>query len=383
MRTESSRADGARLSAALLCVVVVAAACGGRGDTPEGADPAVAGQLTDAQRSRFHIAPVASARFTPAVDVTGTVDFDGDRSTQVLSSISGPVTNLLVEPGARVAAGDPLAYVASPDFADNIAAYRKAEVALLNAQRVVHRDSALFANDALARQDLEQAETDASSAAADRDAALEGLRALGADSATVSAIQHGQPVVNAHGVIRAPIAGEVVERLVTPGQLLQAGSTPCFTIAEMSTVWVMANVFESDLADVHVGDPADITLTLGGEAFHGRVDYVAAEVDADTRATGVRIATTNRDGLLKKAMYVRVTLHSRRERSGLLIPVSAVLRDSDNLPFVFQQTAEGFTRKPVQLGLRLGDRYEIKSGLAAGDSIVTEGGLFLQFAANQ
>jgi cobalt-zinc-cadmium efflux system membrane fusion protein len=372
-----------RLLALVTGATLLAAGCGGRTDSGTRND-APAGQLTAAQRAQLHVITVAAAEFQPTVEATGTVAFDGDASTAVLAPISGPVLRVLVEPGARVAAGAPLALVASPDFSADVAAYRRAQAAWLNAVRIVQRDSALFANDALARQDLEQAQTDAAAAAADRDNALDALRAVGADSATIDAIQRGRPVPGTPGVIRAPLAGSVVERLITPGQLLQAGTTPCFTVADMSTVWVMADVFESDLPDVRVGDPADVTLTAGGVAFHGRVDYVGAEVDPDTRATEVRVVTPNPGWVLKKDMYVRVAIHSRRPRTGLLVPVSAVLRDADNLPFVFVEGPDSaFVRRQVTPGLRFGDRYEIAAGLAPGERVIAEGGLFLQFAENQ
>jgi cobalt-zinc-cadmium efflux system membrane fusion protein len=361
----------------------VALSCGGHHSAAK-ADAPRPGQLTEDQLAQVKVAPVAAVEFTPTVEVTGSVAFDGDKSTQVLAPISGPVTRVLVQPGAHVAAGAPLALVASPDFAADLAAYRKAQADWVNTQRIARRDSALFANDALARQDLEQSQTDLAAAAADRDDALEALRAVGTDSVTLDAIEHDRPVPAMTGVIRAPLPGLVVERLITPGQLLQAGSTPCFTIADMSTVWVMANVFETDLPDVHVGDPADVTPTAGGTAFHGRVDYVGAEVDPDTRATAVRVVTRNPGAALKKDMYVRVDIHSRQPRTGLLVPVSAVLRDADNLPFVFVQTSnDAFQRRQVQLGQRVADRYEITAGLAAGDRVITEGGLFLQFAESQ
>jgi cobalt-zinc-cadmium efflux system membrane fusion protein len=175
-----------------------------------------------------------------------------------------------------------------------------------------------------------------------------------------------------------------VERLVTPGQLLQAGTTPCFTIAQLGTVWVMANAFETDLPDVAVGDPASAVPTGGGQAFHGAVTYVGALVNPDTRATAVRIVTQNTGEILKKDMYVRVDIQSRRARTGLLVPVSAVLRDAENLPFVFRVTPDSaFERRHVALGVRVGEQYEITSGLAPGDGVITEGGLFLQFAQNQ
>jgi cobalt-zinc-cadmium efflux system membrane fusion protein len=340
--------------------------------------------LTPAQRARIHVARVERTTFRPTAEVSGTVEFDGDSSTQVLAPISGPVTRLLVEPGAVVTEGSPLAEVASPDFGADLAAYRKAEAGMRNALRVAARDSALFANDALARQDLEQAQTDAAAAVADRDAALDQLRAIGVDSATIDAIREGRPFQLHQGVIRAPIAGTVVERLITAGQLLQAGSTPCFTIARLSTVWVMGNVFENELPDVQVGDPASVTPTAGGGTEHGRVDYVGALVDPDTRATAVRIVTRNAGEQLKRDMYVRVEIQTRRQRTGLLVPVSAVLRDDENLPFVFRVGPDSsFTRVPVGLGARVGDRYEITTGLNPDDAVITEGGLFLQFAENQ
>jgi membrane fusion protein, heavy metal efflux system len=107
-------------------------------------------------------------------------------------------------------------------------------------------------------------------------------------------------------------------------------------------------------------------------------------VDPATRATAVRIVARNRREILKKDLYVRVTIQSRQESTGLLAPVSAILRDEENLPFVFVDDGEGgFARRPVQLGARLADRQEIVAGLRAGDRIVVEGGLFMQFAENQ
>ncbi len=372
----------ARLAAAA-CVLLLTACGGGakKADPNAGQD---ASGLTPAQRARIHVAPVESDTFSPTVEETGTVAFNGNTSTQVLAPISGPVVRLAVELGDRVRPGSPLAYVASPDFAADVAAYRKALAAAENTRRIADQDQQLWKNDAIARRDLDQAETDAAQAAADRDAALEQLRAIGVDSAGIAAIQQGRELAAPVGVVRSPIAGVVVEKLITPGQLLQASATPCFTVADLGTVWVMANVFESDLPDVAVGDPVDVRPTVGDERFTGSVDYVGAEVDPQTRATAVRAVVRNRADVLKKDMYVRVAIHSRRPRKGLLVPVSAVLRDQDNLPFVFFAMADGsFSRRSVTLGSRVGDRFEIASGLAAGDRVIVEGGLYLQFAESQ
>jgi membrane fusion protein, heavy metal efflux system len=367
----------------LAVLAVLAGACGGTAATPDASQTAAFG-LTAAQRARIHVEAVRDTSFHPTVEVNGTVAFDGDHSTQVLAPISGPVSRILVEPGAQVAAGQPLAYVASPDFATALAEYRKAQAAAGNALQIAARDSALFANDALARQDLEQAQAEAASALADRDAALDQLRAIGADSATIEALRQNRTLDLPQGVIRAPLPGTVVERLITPGQLLQAGQTPCFTVARLGTMWVMANVFEQDLPDVATRDRADIRPTAGDRVFHGEVDYVGAMVDPDTRATTVRILTQNPGEGLKQDMYVRVEIHSRRARRGLLVSTSAVLRDDQNLPFVFVANPDSsFERRTVRLGSRVGDEFEVVSGLRPGDHVITEGGLFLQFAENQ
>ncbi|HEY2805031.1 MAG TPA: efflux RND transporter periplasmic adaptor subunit [Gemmatimonadales bacterium] len=374
-------------SRARLCVATIALALAGcKGHPPASAAEAADStpQLTPAQQARLHTVTLAAVPFKPTVDITGTVAFNGERSTQVLAPISGTVLRIVADVGTHVHAGDPLALVSSPDFAANLSALRRAQTSWVNAQRIATRDSALFANDALARQELEQAQTDAASAAADRDAALEALRAIGTDSSALKAIEQGRPVPPQQGVIRAPLSGTVVERLLNPGQLIQAGGTPAFTIADMSTVWVIGNVFESELGDVAIGDAAQIRLTSGDRVFNGNVTYVGALVDPDTRATAVRIVTPNPGEFLKKDMFVRVTVVSHRARSGLLVPAPAVMRDQNNLPFVFLQAGAGsYTRKLVTLGSHVGDQYEITSGLKAGDRVIAEGALFLQFQESQ
>jgi membrane fusion protein, heavy metal efflux system len=176
----------------------------------------------------------------------------------------------------------------------------------------------------------------------------------------------------------------VVERLINPGQLLQAGTTPCFTVADLSLVWVTANIFESDLAFVQVEDSAEVITRASPTNLLGKVDYISAIVDTNTRSIGVRVVARNPNDILKKQMYVRVLLHSRREETGLLVPVSAVLRDDEDLPFVYLANADStFVRRRITLGSRVGARYEVAAGLSTGEQVVIEGGLFLQFMQTQ
>ena len=339
--------------------------------------------VTAAQRQKIHTETVKPANFRPTVETTGTVDFDGDQATTVLAPVGGPVTRLVVSLGAKVKASDVLATVASPDYATAISTYRKAVATARNARRIAALTEQLSQNN-LSKREVEQAQTDAANAESDRAAALEQLRSLGVAASTIQAIDEGRPVPEQAGFIRSPLDGTVVEKLITPGQLLQAGTTPCFTVADLSQVWVTANIFESDLDAIQVDDPAEIITRASPTNLLGIVDYISAIVDTNTRSIGVRVVASNPKGVLKKQMYVRVLLHSRLERTGLLIPVSSVLRDDEDLPFVYLANADGsFSRRRITLGSRVGDRYEISSGLSAGEQVVIEGGLFLQFMQAQ
>ncbi|SPE54277.1 RND family efflux transporter, MFP subunit [Verrucomicrobia bacterium] len=339
--------------------------------------------LTAAQREKIHVEAIAPSTFRRTIETTGTVDFDNEQATTVLAPISGPVTRLVVSLGAKVNVGDVLATAASPDYASAVSAYRKAVATAKNARRIAELTQELSHNN-LSRREVEQAQTDAANAEADREAALEQLHSLAVDAATIQAIDENRPVAEAAGMIRAPLAGTVVERLITPGQLLQAGTTPCFTVADLSQVWVMANIFESDLASVEAGDPAEVATSASPTNLAGMVDYISAIVDPTTRAIAVRVVAKNPKNVLKKQMYVRVLIHSRREQTGLLVPVSAVLRDDEDLPFVYLANTDGsFSRRRITLGSRVGERYETTAGLTAGDQVVVEGGLFLQFLQTQ
>jgi cobalt-zinc-cadmium efflux system membrane fusion protein len=389
MNIDHARSLPRRPARVLLVATALAAAsllggCAASGDTPApSTDTPHNATLTAAQRQHITLATIAASPFHKAIEATGVVDFDNDEATSVLAPFSGPVTQLLVSAGQHVAKGQPLARVNSPDYAAAVGAYAKALVAARNARRLADADRDLDAHEGLPRRELQQALTDAASAEADRDATRQALLALGADTRTLKAIQSGKPPAQVEAVIRAPVAGTVAEKLITPGQLLQAGSTACFTVADLSRMWVMAQVPPGELAAVRVGDPVDVDTGSAG-VLPGTVGNIAAVVDADTRAVPVRVQVDNARGLLKKQMYVRVRIRSRQAERGLLLPVSAVLRDDENLPFVYVAQRDGsFARRRVTLGYRTGDRYQVTAGLEAGEQVVAQGGLFVQFMQSQ
>jgi cobalt-zinc-cadmium efflux system membrane fusion protein len=373
------------MSAAVMAV----SGCSSKADNADASVPSAPAtpsdvKMTAAQRKHIHVYTVAPSTYRKTIQTTGVVDFDNDQATSVLAPFSGPVSRLLVSPGDKVAKGQPLALIDSPDFAAAIGAYRKALVTARNARRQADMDKDLVQHDGVAQREAQQAQADAAGAEADRDAALQSLVSLNVDPQTIKDIQAGRPVSRVEGTIRAPIAGTVVQKLITPGQLLQAGSTPCFTVADLSRVWVMAQLSDSEVGAVKVGDKAEVTSGDSSKKLAGTVANIAALVDPDTRQVAARIVVGNPDEVLKKQMYVNVRIHSHQPDSGMLVPVSAILRDDENLPFVYvTQPDGGFARRPVTLGYRAADRYDITAGLKAGDQIVVDGGIFVQFMQNQ
>jgi cobalt-zinc-cadmium efflux system membrane fusion protein len=360
------------------------------GCSPQSYDPQASAvkpsnvMLTAAQRQNLHLYTVTESKFHQSIETTGVVDFDNDQATSVLAPFSGPVSRMLVSLGDRVKQGDPLAVVVSPDFAAAEGAYRKALATAKTNRRLADLDKDLLQHHGVAQREADQAETDAANAEADRDAALQALISLNVLPQTIKDIQEGRPTPHPEGVIRSPIAGTVVERLITPGELLQAGTTPCFTVANLSRVWVMAQLFGADLQSISLGDTAEVVTGIGTKNFSGRVDNISALVDPDTRSVTARVVADNPGNVLKKQMYVHVLIQSRQESTGLLVPVSSILRDDENLPFVYAAQRDGsFARQHVALGRRVAELYAIEAGVRAGDQVVIEGGLFVQFMQNQ
>lgn len=378
--------DRLSLSRALAMAIAFALVAGCSSSSDENsATPSLPNvRLTKAQLAHIRLFTVAPVGYRQTVEAPGTVDFDNDEATSVVSPFTGPVTRIFVAQGQPVAKGQALALVQSADYATAIGAYRKAVVTAANAQKLAAADRDLAAHNGISEREAAQAQTDAASAAADREAALQTLISMGVDRGTISRAMAGNAAVGFAGVIRAPVSGIVVEKQVTPGQLLQAGTTPAFTVANLSQVWVQTQISPSDLANIGVGDAATINPGNGTGPFHGAVQNIGASVDPDTRAVVARIVAPNPGGLLKKQMYVDVSIESGRVSSGLLVPVSAILRDDENLPFVYVALPDGsFARRHVTLGYRDSENDDVTSGLARGDRIVADGAIFLQFMQSE
>jgi cobalt-zinc-cadmium efflux system membrane fusion protein len=368
---------------AVAAAALAGCSSGSADDNPQANTPQNV-SLTAAQRASIHMLPVAQSMYHTSIRTAGVVEFDQNRSTPLLAPFFGPVTRVLVNLGDHVAAGQALAMVNSPDFTTAVGAYRKAVIAATAADDVASNDRFLYGHQAISERENADAQAAAVSADADRSAALQGLIALHVDPKTIAAIRTGKSLALGQGVIRAPIAGTVVEKSIAPGQTLSAGTSACFTIADTAKIWVMAQLFGADIARVHVGDTATISAGEGEAALTGMVTNVGAVIDPDTRSVSARVQVDNPSGALKQQMYVQVRIQSREQHQGLLIPVSAMLRNDENLPFVYVIAADGsYARRSVTLGTRVGNRYLISGGLRAGDRVVVDGSIFLQFIETQ
>ncbi len=382
-----SRAVSAGLAAFVL--TFLQAACE-RGNGPESNLPSEA-QSTKAtlfsvsaeQLPHLHVGPVQSTTWRTDVETTGTVDWDADHTTQAITQVSGPITRITVDYGSHVKAGDPLLYVASPDITNAIATYKKARDQQELARKVLDREKELLAHGAAAVKDIESAEADYNEATTDVQNSMQALKIFAITPQELDNAERQAVPINPELAVRAPIGGTVVQKLVMPGQLIQAGSTTCFVLSDTSTVWVQGHIFDRDLPLVRVGDPVDETNSSFTRSFHGRVSYVGAMVDPDTRTTPVRIVTRNPGDLLKKDMYLEAVIHTKTNKSVLNVPVSAVLHDSENEPFVYVEAQpRQFARRSVALGAQQNGYVEIRSGLKAGERVVSEGSVFLQFASS-
>jgi membrane fusion protein, heavy metal efflux system len=328
------------------------------------------------QLQHLQIITVKPTSMDRVQNMTGTVAYNAFHTTPVISQVSGPVVELLALPGQQVKRGQPMLYASSPEFSQLRSAYIKARDASSVADKNYARAKDLYDHHAISEKDLLDAESAKNQASADLQASTQGLEIVGIPKAE-SVEKETSPKIP----VLAPISGEVVERLVSPGQLLQAGTTQCFTISDLSTVWVMVNVYEHDLAYIHVGDEVEIKTEAYPTVFKGKISFLGASVDATSRTLQARIVTENPHDLLKKDMYVVATVHAGKAQDVIAVPDSAILRDAENQPYVYvQQGNAQFARRQVTTGPSASGNTEVQSGLKTGDQVVANGALFLQFA---
>ena len=329
------------------------------------------------QMAHVQVLTVQPTTLTRSLRLTGAVAYNGFRTTPVITQVSGPVAKAVVVVGQKVERGEPMLYVASPDYSQLRSNFLKARDAYALAQKAYARAKDLYEHHAIAEQNLEQAESAEVQAGSDLASSQAALKVMGVTDP--DALAKAPPSFEVP--VRAPISGLVVEQDVAAGQLIQPGSTQCFMISNVSTVWVLVNVYQKDLPYVRVGDAVTIQTDAYPDSFAGKIAYVAASLDPNTRTLQARIETKNPGEKLKKDMYVVATVDAGTMKSAIALPDAAVLRDTENQPFVYAAAGQNqFGRRSVTLGESLNGQTQIVSGLKAGEQVIGDGSLFLQFA---
>lgn len=329
------------------------------------------------QMAHVQVIQVQPTTIARTLRLTGAVAYNAFRTTPVITQVSGPISRVVVVPGETVHQGEPMLYVASPDYSQLRTNYLKAKDAYALAQKASARAKDLYEHKAIAEQNLEQAESAEVQASGDLSAAQAALKVMGITDPDALVKSPPSPEVP----VKAPIGGLVVEQDVAAGQLLQTSTTQCFMISDINNVWVLVNVYQKDLPYVHVGDQVSIQTDAYPTVFRGRISYVAASLDPNTRTLQARIDTSNPGGKLKKDMFVVATVSAGTIPNAIALPDAAVLRDSENQPFVYVESSQNqFGRRTVTLGESLNGQTEITSGLKPGEMVIGNGSLFLQFA---
>ncbi len=352
---------------------------------------------TPSEWATLTIEPVAEKTFRAEHVTEGKVAVDEDRSTPVFSPYAGRVTKLLARPGDSVTQGQPLFTIeaadtvqAQNDYIAATTALNKAKSALDLAQIQDKRAKDLFEGKAVPLKDYQQtqanliqAQNDLRSSETALEASRKKLFILGFTDETISAFR-GRGTINPEITIFSPISGTVVQRKIGPGQYVNAGaSDPVFVIGDLSTVWLIAFVRESDAAVVSVGQEISVNvMALPGRPLTARIDYVSAAIDPATRRLLVRAIIDNKAGLLKPEMFANVTIYSPGDHPAPAVPKQALIYEGDQVRVWVAHEDKSVELRQIKTGLVNGDLVEVDGNLKAGEQIVTRGSLFIDRAAS-
>jgi membrane fusion protein, heavy metal efflux system len=351
---------------------------------------------TAAEWASLTVEPVTERVFRAEHVTEGKIAVNEESSTPIFSPYAGRVTKLLVKPSDTVEKGQALFIVEATDtvqglndFVAALSALNSARSKLNLAQIVEHRANDLYEGKAVplkdwqqSQSDLVQAQNDMRSAETALEAARNRLRILGRSEEQIATFERTRQI-SADTPIHSPIAGTVVQRKVGPGQFINSGaSDPVFVIGDLSTVWLLAFVRETEATGVAVGqEMAFSLLAMPDRQFKARIDYVAAAIDPTTRRLLVRATIDNKDGMLKPEMFANVTIYSGGDSPGVGVPKQALIYEGDHVRLWVAHDDKSIELREIQTGLSNDDLVEVKTNLNPGEKVVTKGSLFIDRAA--
>ncbi len=340
--------------------------------------------LTDQQLRSMQIEPVRAVSFHSQEVTEGKIAYDGDTLTPVFSPYSGHVIRLIAPLGAHVAKGAPLFTLDASEFAqaesDLVTAASQVKLNGLTEQR----KHAQYLAHGASMQDWQQAQNDLAASQSALAAVRNRLRILGQSDAQIDAIIAAGTRMDAQVAALAPISGWVVGRRIGPGQYLQAGdANPVYTVADLSSVWLVADVPEAEAGSVRVGQRVSAQLlALPGRELEGRLNYVAAAVDPATRRLTVHAQIANPDGALKPEMFATVTIVTSADSMAPAVPAEAVIYEGEQARVWILRDAHDAALRTITLGRTAGDDIEVLTGLNTGEQVITRGALFIDRAAS-
>src|SRR5215470_15513773 len=350
--------------------------------------------VDERQAQHLRIEPVQLRQFRDERATVGRIAFNDDRTTAIFAPFQGRVLHLIAKPGDVLRAGSPLLVIDSPDLvqanADLIAAsvaVQKAKNQVTQAERVARRQKLLYEVGAGPYKDLEQADSDLRNAQHDHqtaegqlDAVRNRLRTPFGKSDTEIARIETTHDVDRVAQIASPIAGTVTARKVSPGQFVRADNAdPMFSVADVSSMWLVANVAELDIPLIKIGQEVAVqVMAYPREVFRARLTYVGASVDPTVRRLTVRAEIANREGKLKPDMFATFRILTGAPTPAPSVPADALVREGDGTMMVWVTTDQKrLVKRPVTVGLQQDGVVQIRAGVQPGDLVATQGALFM------
>jgi cobalt-zinc-cadmium efflux system membrane fusion protein len=376
------------IAAAAAVIVVLAVWLGGRAfgthEPPPAAAPSPPGtfRATPQQLKTLTVEVVQTHGFVSEELTEGKIAVNGDRATPVFSPYSGRITRVIAGLGDTVKSGAPLATLEASEYVQAQNDLKSAAAAVKLARINETRKHALYDAKGGSLQDWQSAQADLITAESTLKSVRNRLRILGKSDAEIDELERAE-VMNPVATLTAPIAGVVVDRQVGPGQYLQAGSgTPVFTIADPSSVWLLANVRETDAGLVKLGQSVEVrVLAYPKRAFKAHVTYVAALVDSVTHRLPVRAEIENRDGALKPEMFANFRILTADASESPAVPEAAVIYEGTAAHVWVVAGDDLLSLRTIRTGRSNDGLIEVLDGLKTGERVVTKGGLFIDQAA--
>jgi cobalt-zinc-cadmium efflux system membrane fusion protein len=320
--------------------------------------------------TRLEVESAKLTTFTHRVTAPASVEADPARYARILPPLNGRILKLFVHPGDHVNRGQELLAMDSPDFVGAQADYTRAHSALAQAERTLTRQEDLATHGIIGQRDVDQARTDRDSAGSDFERTKDRLLLLGMDPEKTKL---GSPLI-----VRSPLTGKVLDITTATGEFRNDPNAALMTVADLSDIWVTANVQEKDIHLVRKGDPATATFAAyPTEPFQGKVLFVADVLDPDTRTAKVRIVYPNRDGRLRPAMFATVTLKTW-DTQELTVPTTSLVLVADHTTVFVQVAPNTYEQRAVVTGEQQGSRTIVKNGVQVGDKVLIREGALLQ-----